>query len=311
MSGFISGAIDPALLSGGGNTNSNNNDSNSTSATDNNHTNNNTSTGTGGINHRPIGQSSSTQPTGLPSSSTFSLHSSSFNPPPSSSASPNPTNTLNPNNSSVQNPSSSHTAPPSSFSNFNNHGLNLPSSSSSSLQPSAATALIPPASSSSSLPNGTAPGPGTPATTETPLSNGMSAKDHEMHQKDQELAQFLLKMEEYKPVIPDEVAAYYLQRVGFECTDVKVQRLLVLACQKFVSDIAQDAFSYARTRTGQAPGGRQGPLAPNSNSAGLANGAPNNPGARKDRTRTVLTQEDLAQALAEYGINASRAPYYL
>lgn len=127
----------------------------------------------------------------------------------------------------------------------------------------------------------------------------------------QELAQFLLKMEEYKPVIPDEVAAYYLQRVGFECTDLKVQRLLVLACQKFVSDIAQDAFSYARTRTGQAPGGRQGPLAPNSNSAGLANGAPNNPGARKDRTRTVLTQEDLSQALAEYGINASRAPYYL
>lgn len=132
-----------------------------------------------------------------------------------------------------------------------------------------------------------------------------------MHQKDQELAQFLLKMDDYKPVIPDEVAAYYLQRVGFECTDVRIQRLLALACQKFVADIAQDAFGYARTRTGQAPGGRQGPLIPNANSANLSNG--NQPGTstRKDRTRTVLTQEDLSQALGEYGINASRAPYYL
>ncbi|POW17981.1 hypothetical protein PSTT_00021 [Puccinia striiformis] len=167
-----------------------------------------------------------------------------------------------------------------SFSNnlTNNHGFNLASNT------------INPVSNTVILPNGSAvPIQGTPANTKTPLSNAMSAKDQEIHQKDQELAQFLLKMEEYKPVIPDEVAAYYLQRVGFECTDIKL-------CE---------------TRTGQAPGGRQGPLAPNSNSAGLASGAPNNPGTRKDRTRTVLTQEDLAQALAEYGINASRAPYYL
>lgn len=31
----------------------------------------------------------------------------------------------------------------------------------------------------------------------------------------------------------------------------------------------------------------------------------------QDRAKTTLTQEDLAQALAEFGINASRAPYYL
>ncbi|MBW0573673.1 hypothetical protein O181_113388 [Austropuccinia psidii MF-1] len=143
------------------------------------------------------------------------------------------------------------------------------------------------------------------------LANGMSVKEHEMHQKDQELAQLLLKMDEYKPVIPDEVAAYYLQKVGFECNDIRVQRVLVLACQKFISDIAQDAFSYARTRTGQVPGGRQGPLVSNVNSGALANVLPPGTSARRDRTRTVLTQEDLAQALAEYGINASRAPYYL
>ncbi|KNZ56463.1 hypothetical protein VP01_239g1 [Puccinia sorghi] len=292
MSGFMSGAIDPALLSGGGNTTTSNDPASAPVTDHNSYQINNT------------GASSSTYP-----------HHSSLN-PQSFSANPH---------SLAQTSSSPHAASFGSFSHHpNNHGLNLPSSSSSSsFQPPATTSLIAP----TSLPNGSIPVQGTPTNNETPLSNGMSAKDQEMHQKDhplihhsflsffffsRELAQFLLKMEEYKPVIPDEVAAYYLQKVGFECTDVKVQRLLVLACQKFVSDIAQDAFSYARTRTGQAPGGRQGPLAPNSNSAGLANGASNNNlGARKDRTRTVLTQEDLAQALAEYGINASRAPYYL
>lgn len=90
-------------------------------------------------------------------------------------------------------------------------------------------------------------------------------------------------MDDYKPIIPDEVAAYYLQRVGFECTDVRVRRLLALACQKFVSDIAQDAFGYARTRTGQAPGGRQGGMASNATSTNLPNGAPAGTSTRKVR----------------------------
>lgn len=68
---------------------------------------------------------------------------------------------------------------------------------------------------------------------------------------------------------------YYLQRVGFECEDVRLyvipesyrrsthlilaaptrKRLLSLAAQKFVSDIAADAYQHARIRT-NASGGR-------------------------------------------------------
>lgn len=71
--------------------------------------------------------------------------------------------------------------------------------------------------------------------------------------------------------IPNEVTDYYLQRVGFECEDVRLcvpsvatcrpisplshrKRLLSLAAQKFVSDIAADAYQHARIRTNAAAG---------------------------------------------------------
>ena len=31
----------------------------------------------------------------------------------------------------------------------------------------------------------------------------------------------------YRPIIPDEVVAYYLQRVGFECNDIRVYVVVV------------------------------------------------------------------------------------
>lgn len=46
---------------------------------------------------------------------------------------------------------------------------------------------------------------------------------------------------------------YYLQRVGFESDDPLLKRLLSLAAQKFVSDIAADAYQHARIRTGAGP----------------------------------------------------------
>ncbi|EEB99378.1 hypothetical protein MPER_00956, partial [Moniliophthora perniciosa FA553] len=62
--------------------------------------------------------------------------------------------------------------------------------------------------------------------------------------------------------IPNEVTDYYLQRVGFECEDVRLKRLLSLAAQKFVSDIAADAYQHARIRTNAAGGRRNQPFGP-------------------------------------------------
>ncbi|KAK7030637.1 transcription initiation factor TFIID subunit 10 [Favolaschia claudopus] len=117
--------------------------------------------------------------------------------------------------------------------------------------------------------------------------------------KDRTLAEFMLMLDDYEPLIPNEVTDYYLQRVGFECEDVRLKRLLSLAAQKFVSDIAADAYQHARIRT-NAQGGRSRTNQP---FAG--------PNSNKDKTRTALTMDDLSAALSEYGINSRKPDFYL
>ncbi|GAA5933447.1 Taf10p [Sporobolomyces koalae] len=137
-------------------------------------------------------------------------------------------------------------------------------------------------------------GPSTSAPTEPPKSKAQLDQE----QRDLDLSQLLEQMDEYKPIIPDEVTDYYLQRSGLDTNDVRVKRLLALAAQKFIASISQDAFQYARARTGGSNNSK------NSNA--------NAPGSTaKGRQRTVLTMDDLSAALKEYGVDAGRAAYYL
>ncbi|GAA5834575.1 hypothetical protein JCM3766R1_003601 [Sporobolomyces carnicolor] len=124
-----------------------------------------------------------------------------------------------------------------------------------------------------------------------------SKRELEQDHSDAEIAQLLEQMDEYKPVIPDEVTDYYLQRSGFDTNDVRVKRLLALAAQKFIASISQDAFQHARARTGGSS---------NKNASSSSGGT-----AAKGRPRTVLTMDDLSAALKEYGVDAGRAAYYL
>ncbi|RXW14673.1 hypothetical protein EST38_g11177 [Candolleomyces aberdarensis] len=140
----------------------------------------------------------------------------------------------------------------------------------------------------------------TPSTSTAGTSQPVQSRQQlEEARKDRTLADFMLMLDDYEPLIPNEVTDYYLQRVGFECEDVRLKRLLSLAAQKFVSDIAADAYQHARIRT-NASGGRA-----------RVNQPLTGPGSAKDKTRTTLTMEDLSAALAEYGINARKPEYYL
>ncbi|KAI8069649.1 transcription initiation factor TFIID 23-30kDa subunit-domain-containing protein [Gongronella butleri] len=113
-----------------------------------------------------------------------------------------------------------------------------------------------------------------------------TSKFPDADKSEKSLAEFLVKMDDYSPIIPDAVTDYYLNRAGFECDDARVKRLLALAAQKYIADIATDAFQYCKVRQ-----------------------SGNRSKVGKDR-KTVLTMEDLSAALAEYGINVKKPEYY-
>jgi transcription initiation factor TFIID subunit 10 len=114
------------------------------------------------------------------------------------------------------------------------------------------------------------------------------------------------------------------------------KRLLALAAQKFVSDIAADAYQHARIRT-NAAGGRARANQPGSSRVSVTlptrdlvsvytyviPSASNDTFSDhsvlltdtlfilQDKTRTTLTMEDLSAALGEYGINSRKPEFYL
>ncbi|KAL1407489.1 hypothetical protein Q8F55_006922 [Vanrija albida] len=120
-----------------------------------------------------------------------------------------------------------------------------------------------------------------------------SRREEEIARSDRSLAEFLVMLDGYKPLIPEEVTEYYLQRAGFECSDPRLKRLLSLSAQNFISDLSRDAFHFAKLRVSGTTAGRGRP------SAGV------------DRNRVVLTMDDLSLALGEHGVNVKKPDYYL
>ncbi|KAL8393954.1 hypothetical protein RB595_003644 [Gaeumannomyces hyphopodioides] len=167
--------------------------------------------------------------------------------------------------------------------------------------------------------------------------------------KDIPLKDFMARMDDYAPIIPDAVTNYYMTRAGLPPppqTDQRLARLLALATQKFVADIAADAYQYSRIRASNSaasnnPMGQLGaaagfPAAGQGGGAGGAAGAPaggaaaggakgndgkgpalgiqrpgfGGGGQGGGQNRTVLTMEDLGMAVGEYGVNVKRSEFY-
>ncbi|KAJ4412853.1 hypothetical protein N0V82_008704 [Gnomoniopsis sp. IMI 355080] len=160
--------------------------------------------------------------------------------------------------------------------------------------------------------------------------------------KDTSLREFLSKIDDYAPIIPEGVTAYYMTRSGLPPppqTDPRLARLLALATQKFVADIAADAYQYSRIRASNssaannpmaaagypipgagpgagmpgagAPGGKAvGVNPPGQQLLGIQRAGYGGGGQGGSQNRTVLGMEDLGMAVGEYGVNVKRSEFY-
>ncbi|KYK56252.1 transcription initiation factor TFIID subunit 10 [Drechmeria coniospora] len=164
--------------------------------------------------------------------------------------------------------------------------------------------------------------------------------------KDVSLREFLHKIDDYAPIIPDAVTNYYMTKAGLPPppqTDARLARLLALATQKFVADLAADAYQYSRIRAsntnannpmgslgaaagfpipgqqaavgGGQPGGGgkdqgKGVTGPGGAPLGIQRPGFGGGGQGGSQNRTVLTMEDLGMAVGEYGVNVKRSEFY-
>lgn len=172
--------------------------------------------------------------------------------------------------------------------------------------------------------------------------------------KDISLREFLNRMDDCAPIIPDAVTAHALTLAGLpppplgrgevsdpNTTPQHLSRLLALATQKFVADIAADAYQYSRMRSGNLTSNslsamsNPGAAMMGAGVAGQAEGGAGGSGKTGDKgkqsgqhvlgaqrpgyggggqgggsNRTVLTMEDLGMAVGEYGVNVKRGEFY-
>ncbi|KAL5201732.1 hypothetical protein ABZP36_036086 [Zizania latifolia] len=110
------------------------------------------------------------------------------------------------------------------------------------------------------------------------------------HDDEAALTEFLSSLMDYTPTIPDELVEHYLGRSGFHCPDLRLTRLVAVATQKFISDIASDSLQHCKARV----------------AAPIKDNKSKQP---KDR-RLVLTMDDLSKALREHGVNLKHPEYF-
>lgn len=131
---------------------------------------------------------------------------------------------------------------------------------------------------------------------------------------------------------------YYLTLAGLPPppqTSPHLARLLALATQKFIADIATDAYQFSRIRSSNTTsnnplgglggaggvggpqgaagaGGAQGGKDSASKGINLGVQRPGYGGGGQggSQGRTVLTMEDLGMAVGEYGVNVKRGEFY-
>lgn len=117
----------------------------------------------------------------------------------------------------------------------------------------------------------------------------MNSSNEARHDDEAALTEFLSSLMDYTPTIPDELVEHYLGRSGFQCPDLRLTRLVAVATQKFISEVASDALQHCKARI-------SAPVKDKSK--------------QPKEKRLVLTMDDLSKALREYGVNLRHQEYF-
>ncbi|KAK4071548.1 hypothetical protein Purlil1_13389 [Purpureocillium lilacinum] len=174
----------------------------------------------------------------------------------------------------------------------------------------------------------------------SPANSGPPSSSQEMAS----LREFLRTIDGYTPIpkagaiatilrlitrvhIPDAVTSYYLAKAGLPPapqTDERIARLLAFATQKFIADVAADAFLHSRFRSAgnagssmSSYGAAAGPVVPGhlggrGDGASLSAQRPGCGGSGQGgiQNKAVLTMEDVGVAVREYGVSVERGDFY-
>ncbi|KAG8487797.1 hypothetical protein CXB51_018775 [Gossypium anomalum] len=132
------------------------------------------------------------------------------------------------------------------------------------------------------------------------------------HDDDSALSDFLASLMDYAPTIPDELVEHYLAKSGFQCPDVRLIRLVAVATQKFVAEVASDALQHCKARQAAVVKDKREKqqkviylcLLSFRISFGLSD-----PLLEQDK-RLILTMDDLSKSLREYGVNVKHQEYF-
>ncbi|GAB4853420.1 Transcription initiation factor TFIID subunit 10 [Ancistrocladus abbreviatus] len=125
----------------------------------------------------------------------------------------------------------------------------------------------------------------------TNMNYGQQSNDS-LHDDESALAEFLASLTDYTPTIPDELVEHYISMSGFQCPDVRLIRLVAVAAQKFIAEIAADALQHCKARQ-----------------SAVIRDKKDKQQQQKERQLT-LTMEDLSKALREYGVNLKHQEYF-
>lgn len=108
-----------------------------------------------------------------------------------------------------------------------------------------------------------------------------------------ELLNFFKTLDDYTPTLPDSLTAHYLSQAGLHTSDPRIIRLVSLAAQKFITEVASDALTHSQMR---------------GNPAGGSSASGNKKSKEK---KNCLRMEDLQPALADMGIQVKKPAYYM